>query len=199
MWGTETQPCIRRRRQLPGTPFAVGTGLCLARTTVSRRSQVAYIGWMLAKFPSRGRPNSRAISESADEPQTLLRDSGIADGQSFFSLLAWENWSSPKAVAVVMSARVRTSLLPPLSPSVQGRTEVRVIEPLPTCAAGLLHGWIVRWPMTHLCRNPQTVGRGSARLLRKGRGMSGQCKGNVPLSDGLGIHCQQAEIFLIIA
>ena len=59
---------------------------------------------MLAKFPSRGRPNSHAISESADEPQTLLRDSGIADGQSFFSLLAWENWSSPKAVAVVMSA-----------------------------------------------------------------------------------------------
>ena len=42
-----------------------------------------------------------------------------------------------------MSARVRTSLLPPLSPSVQGRTEVRVIEPLPTCAAGLLHGWHV--------------------------------------------------------
>ena len=59
---------------------------------------------MLAKFPSRGRPNSRAISESADKPQTLLRDRGIADGQSFFSLLAWENWSSPKAVAVVMSA-----------------------------------------------------------------------------------------------
>ena len=73
-----------------------------------------------------------------------------------------------------MSAGVRTSLLPPLSPSVQGRTEVRVIEPLPTCVAGLLHGWIVRWPMTHLCRNPQAVGRGSARLLRKGRGMSGQ-------------------------
>lgn len=44
-----------------------------------------------------------------------------------------------------MSARVRTSLLPPLSPSVQGRTEVRVIEPLPTCAAGLLHGWHVLW------------------------------------------------------
>ena len=59
---------------------------------------------MLAKFPSRGRPNSRAISESADEPQTLLRDRGIADGHTFFSLLAWENWSSPKAVAVVMSA-----------------------------------------------------------------------------------------------
>lgn len=59
---------------------------------------------MLAKFPSRGRPNSRAISESADEPQTLLRDRGIADGQSFFSLLAWESWSSPKAVTVVMSA-----------------------------------------------------------------------------------------------
>ena len=59
---------------------------------------------MLAKFPSKGRPNSQAISESADKPQTLLRDSGIADGQSFFSLLAWENWSSPKAVAVVMSA-----------------------------------------------------------------------------------------------
>jgi len=98
---------------------------------------------MLAKFPSWERPNSRAISESADEPQTLLRDSGIADGQSFFSLLAWEDWSSPKAVAVVMSARVRTSLLPPLSPSVQGRTEVRVIKPLPTCAAGLLHGWHV--------------------------------------------------------
>ena len=53
-WGTETQHCIRRHRQLPGTPFAVGTGLCLARATVSRRSQVAYIGWMLAKFPSRG-------------------------------------------------------------------------------------------------------------------------------------------------
>ena len=64
--------------------------------------------------------------------------------------------------------------------------------------------------MTHLCRNPQAVGRGSARLLRKGRGMSGQplhavlgmifrCKGMKPLSDGLGIHCQQAEIFLIIA
>ncbi len=104
MWGTETQPCIRRRRQLPGTPFAVGTGLYLARTTVSRRSQVAYIGWMLAKFPSRGRPNSQAISESADKPQTLLRDSGIADGQSLLSLFAWENWSSPKAVTVVMSA-----------------------------------------------------------------------------------------------
>ena len=126
------------------------------------------------KVPVQGRPNSRAISESADKPQTLLRDRGIADGQSFFSLLAWENWSSPKAVAVVMSARVRTSLLPPLSPSVQGRTEVRVIEPLLTCAAGLLHGWIVRWPMAHLCRNPQAVGRGSARLFRKGRGMYGQ-------------------------
>ena len=59
---------------------------------------------MLAKFPSKGRPNSQAISESADKPQTLLRDSGIADGQSFFSLLAWESWSSPKAVTVVMSA-----------------------------------------------------------------------------------------------
>ena len=59
---------------------------------------------MLAKFPSKGRPNSLAISESAGKPQTLLRDSGIADGQSFFSLLAWENWSSPKAVTVVMSA-----------------------------------------------------------------------------------------------
>ena len=59
---------------------------------------------MLAKFPSRVRPNSVAISESADKPQTLLRDSGIADGHMFFSLLAWENRSSPKAVAVVMSA-----------------------------------------------------------------------------------------------
>ena len=75
------------------------------------------------------------------------------------------------------------------------------------------------WEMTHLCRNPQTVGRGSARrfpvIVPKAApqgflrwhcqpllavlGKIFRCKGMKPLSDGLGIHCQQAEIFLIIA
>ncbi len=75
------------------------------------------------------------------------------------------------------------------------------------------------WEMTHLCSNPQTVGRGSARrfpiIVPKAApqgvlrwhcqpllavlGKIFRCKGMKPLSDGLGIHCQQAEIFLIIA
>ena len=45
---------------------------------------------MLAKFPSRGRPNSQAISESADKPQTLLRDRGIADGHTILFPYRWK-------------------------------------------------------------------------------------------------------------
>ena len=40
-----------------------------------------------AKVPSKGSQIARAISESADEPQTLLRDRGIADGHSMTCLI----------------------------------------------------------------------------------------------------------------
>ena len=108
-------PFLGRTRGRKHSPTSADVGNCLALLSLSVQGYALHgqlsigavklltsAGCWQSSRP--GRPNSRAISESADKPQTLLRDSGIADGQSFFSLLAWESWSSPKAVTVVMSA-----------------------------------------------------------------------------------------------
>ena len=61
-----------------------------------------------------------------------------------------------------MSAGVRTSLLTPLSPSVQGRTEVRVIEPLPDSRQISARAALPMVDDSACDRNPLTAGRGSA-------------------------------------
>ena len=76
--------------------------------------------------------------------------------------LSLEYWSSPKAVSVVMSAGVRTSLLTPLSTSVQGRTEVRVIEPLSDSRQISARAALPMVDDSACDRNPLTAGRGSA-------------------------------------
>ena len=96
----------------------------------------AYIGWWLAKVPSKESQIALAISESAGEPQTLLRDSGISDGRIIFSLF------------------------------------------VPQAAPQGCYGYL---PAAPCCLG---------KIFR--------CKGKKPLPGGLGIHCQQAEIFLMI-
>ena len=100
---------------------------CLCSTSIARTTDQSALtdGLRLAGSGQRFRPRE------TKSPMVAL----------FFALYPWKNRSSPKAVSVVMSAGLRTSLLTPLSPSTQGRAEVRGIEPLPTCSAGLLHGW----------------------------------------------------------
>ena len=61
-----------------------------------------------------------------------------------------------------MSAGVRTSLLTPLSPSVQGRTEVRVIEPLSDSRQISARAALPMVDDSACDRNPLTAGRGSA-------------------------------------
>ena len=96
------------------------------------------------------------------------RAAGTASGHrylrwSYCSVpLSLEYWSSPKAVSVVMSAGVRTSLLTPLSPSVQGRTEVRVIEPLSDSRQISARAALPMVDDSACDRNPLTAGRGSA-------------------------------------
>ena len=160
-----------------------------------------------------------AISESADEPQTLQGTEVSPMLALFFALYPWKNRSSPKAVSVVMSAvpaNVTTDTAFAFHSGTSGSEGHRAIADMFCWLATRV---ALLWEMTHLCRNPQTVGRGFARrfpvivpkaapqgLLRwhcqpllAVLGKIFRCKGMKPLSDGLGIHCQQAEIFLIIA
>ena len=54
--------------------------------------------------------------------------------------------------------------------------------------------------MTHLCRNPQAVGRGSARLLRKGRGNVRPAAPCCPWDDfndaKVTCRCRMASVFI---
>jgi hypothetical protein len=50
----------------------------------------AYIGWWLAKVPSIESQIAWAISESADKPQTLLRDIGITDGRIWLASFSYQ-------------------------------------------------------------------------------------------------------------
>jgi hypothetical protein len=68
----------------------------LCSTSIARITHQSALtdGLRLAGSRQRFRPREaklhRAISESADESQTLLRDRGIADGRSMTCLLCWE-------------------------------------------------------------------------------------------------------------
>ena len=68
----------------------------LCSTSIARITHQSALtdGLRLAGSRQRFRPGGAklhgAISESADEPQTLLRDRGIADGHSMTCLLCWE-------------------------------------------------------------------------------------------------------------
>ena len=80
----------------------------------------------------------------------------------------WEEWSSPKAVSVVMSAvpaNVTTDTAFAFRSGTNGSEGHRAIADMFRWLAARV---ALLWEMTHLCSNPQTVGRGSARLLRKG-------------------------------
>ena len=120
---------------------------CLCSTSIARTTDQSALtdGLRLAGSGLRFRPRGGQIVDCdfrvSGRAADTARDRGIADGHSILCLLSQERPISPKAVSVVMSAGLQTSLLTPLSPSTQGRAEVRVIEPLPTCSAGLLHGW----------------------------------------------------------
>ena len=160
-----------------------------------------------------------AISESADEPQTLLRDRGIADGHTVLCPYHWKETGrnhSPRPAdvgkALLTSAGCRLRFRPRSSSHCRpvGRISARAALPMVDDSA---------------CdRNPLTADRGSAggmplssfhlpfpvfqRLLRKVMRFSCQpllsvlgtifrCKGMKPSSDDLGFHCQQAKIFLL--
>ena len=109
---------------------------CLYSTSIARTTDQSALtdGLRRAGSGQRFRPREAkspiAISESADEPHTLQGTEVSPMDTLFFAFYPWKECCSPKAVSVVMSAGLQTSLLTPLSPSTQGRAEVRVIEPL---------------------------------------------------------------------
>ena len=121
--------------------LSVWAGMPIRTTDQSALTDGLRLAGSGQRFRPREAKSPNAISESADEPQTLQGTEVSPMVALFFAFYLWKERSSPKAVSVVMSAGLRTSLLTPLSPSTQGRAEVRVFEPLPTCSAGLLHGW----------------------------------------------------------
>ena len=197
----------------------------LCSTSIARiTDQLALTdGLRLAGSRQRFRPGEAklhgAISESADEPQTLLRDSSIADGHTVLCPYHWKETGrnhSPRPAdvgkALLTSAVCRLRFRPRSSSHCRPVGRISARAALPMVDDSACDG------------NPLTADRGSAGgmtissfrlpfpvfqwLLRKGMrfscqpllsvlGMIFRCKGMKPPSDGLGIHCQQAEIFLL--
>ena len=145
-----------------------------------------------ADAPYGSHPSGRAVL-----PRPLR---GISDGRNIACIslfertgLAWENeGTEPQPSAAAVSCRSARSLRCLCSTSITRTTDQSALtdglrlagsgqrfRPKGHRATADMFCWLatrvaLQREMTHLCRNPQAVGRGSARLLRKGRGMSGQ-------------------------
>ena len=140
---------------------------CLCSTSIARTTDQSVLtdGLRLAGSRQRFRPREaklhRAISESADKPQTLLRDIGITDGRSILCPLSQERTQFPESRVgshVRRCANVTTDTAFAFHSGTSGSEGLRAIADMfcwLTARVALL------WEMTHLCRNPQTVGRGS--------------------------------------
>ena len=135
----------------------------LCSTSIARTTDQSVLtdGLRLASSRQRFRPRKAklpgAISESADEPQTLLRDSGIADGHSILCPYHWKKTGrnhSPRPADVgkvlLTSAGCRLRLRPRSSSHCRPVGRISARAALPTVDDSACDG------------NPLTADRGSA-------------------------------------
>ena len=151
---------------------------CLCSTSIARTTDQSALtdGLRLAGSGQRFRPGEAkspiAISESANKPLTLQGTEESPMVALFFAFYLWKDRSSPKAVSVVMSAvpaNVTTDTAFAFHSGTSGSEGHRAIADVFCWLATRV---ALLWEMIHLCRNPQTVGRGSADSYARGSSMA---------------------------
>ena len=141
---------------------------CLCSTSIARTTDQSALtdGLRLAGSGQRFRPRGGQIADCdfrvSGRAADTARDKGIADGRSILCPFSQERPQFPESRVgshVRRPANVTTDTAFAFHSGTSGSEGHRAIADMFCWLAARV---ALLWEMTHLCRNPQTVGRGSA-------------------------------------